>query len=202
MPVVPFLIIVGSGAVDAAFQLKRAGKTIAVTSLIFVWCSSLIYTLACDNIYAYGDIRYEETDWIKKNIKHNERMLIIGHPELVIHNELSKYYDIIVLNDSREKFNAKYNRHYIKGKQLPLTREEARDIADSLKQGHGYFVIYPVFEVRDRIDILKTHNIVDDYGLDLSSQRTVKEFFRPSESFFWRPNLGGYEPKKIVIAHE
>lgn len=200
IPIVPFLVILSSGIVDNIFKLKYIYKVATSVLLFFIWVISFGYVLACDNIFSRRDIRYEVTDWIEHNIGKEQKLIIIGAAEWVIHYRLFKDYDITLLLNDGSGFNPKYNRHYVGGRQYSVSKEAADKIMEDLTKNHDYFLIYPVFIKTDRICIWKTRKIVLNYGVDIDSQKMLKEFSRVN-SFFWNPNLCGYEPEKIMISH-
>ncbi|MFH1593970.1 MAG: glycosyltransferase family 39 protein [Candidatus Omnitrophota bacterium] len=199
--IVPFLLILSSSIADGIFKLKGIFKKYAFVSIFLIWLLSLAYTWACDNIYAYGDVRYNASAWVKNNVDQRQKIVIIGDPGWVIHNELFKDYDItFLLNDAKDAFNTGDNIRFVKGRQYSLSEEEEGDLVEELNTSHAYYVIFPVFSHPDRISFWKTREKIRNYGVEIKYQNVIKEFARKT-TFFWRPNLGGHEPQKIVISY-
>lgn len=192
--IVPFLVILSSGIADYLLYSKRK---IAFSLIFIIWIASFFYTLKCDEIYAFRDLRYSTTDWIENNIPKDAKIIIIGHPELVIHNELFKSYDITFLNAFGDP-DSKYNKSFVKGKEYRLSEIDSANLLKIINSSHNFYIIYPVFISSDRIDIWKKQEGAYNYSIDLKRQKIIKEFSRKS-CFFWNPNLGGYEPDKIII---
>lgn len=199
--IVPFLIILSSGIFDRLPRGRGFYKKAAFFALAAVWMFSFFYSMACDYIYSRGDIRYAASEWIEQNIPKGQRIVILGLSEWVVHNRLFKEYDITLLNNEIGKFNPKYNRRFSGGEQYDLSRQEAIALARELSAPHSCFVIWPVFSVPERIHFWSRQPIAYGRGIDISRQRVVKEFARKTNYFFWNPNLGGYEPQKVAIAH-
>lgn len=198
--IIPFLVIAASGAADCAPGLRRFYKYIVFPAFILIWIVSFGYTVECDNIYSGRDIRYAATTWIKDNITKGRKIVIVGLPEWVVGNEIFKDYDISVVNNGPD-FNQKYNRRFIEGRQYPLSAEEVKDIAKNLKKRHDYYVIYATYTAPDRLSFWRENESSQDLGIDIKAQKEIKEFSRSGYSFLWHPNIGGYEPKKIIISH-
>ena len=198
---VPIFIILSSGIIDNIFRLKIFYKRLIIFLLISTWFISLKYTIACKDIYAYTDIRYKVTDWIEGNIQKGERIVIIGLPGWVVHNRLFKDYSIFLIRRGDNDYVPANNRHFTKGKQRYLTSEEVDRVIDDLNKDHDYFVVYPVFSMRDRKDIFKRKYSIENSGIELKNQAIIKEFTHERGSLFGEPGIGGYEPKRIVITY-
>jgi hypothetical protein len=159
----------------------------------------LIYTVECGSIYAGKDIRYAATAWIRDNIGQDRRIVIPGHSEWVVHNDIFKDHDISIINNEPGGFNQKFNKRFVGGRQFLLSKEDVGRIAKTLEGEHDYYIVYPVNSVPDRFDFLKINEVANNSGIGLAGQKKVVEFSRGKYSFWWRPKIDGYEPRRIII---
>jgi len=198
--IVPFLVILASGISENIFKADKIRRGVFLVTAVFVWAGAFLYSLACCDIYARSDIRYAATEWIEKNVPSDERIVILGMPEWVVHNRLFKDRDVTFINNEGRKFDRMYNRRFVRGQQHDITEDELKNLTAQINGGADMVVVYPVFIMQDRLNVAADTVIKESHGIDLAREEVLKEFRVKGRSFFWNPNLGGYEPSKVVIA--
>ncbi len=196
--ITPLILVISSSLIEYTGGLNKILKRSVNVFFVLIWIVSFYYTLCCDRIYTTYDLRYECTKWIEDNIPKDKKIIIAGHPEWVIHTRLFKDREILLLNTKEDNFNQAYNRLYKEGSVYQVSLNDALKVKKELSGSHDNIIIYPVFIYSDRLKIFQKVETKDDVGIDFSKQKVVKEF-KKSYNFFWNPNLGGYEPQKIVI---
>lgn len=191
--VVPFLCILAGQTAYDFLTSGRIPRFFQIAGLVFTLSFSFLYTLDMNFIYSHNDLRYQSTKWIKTHIPPGGRLIVYDQPEWSISLDLVRDYEVITLTGYKP---SSQNRYYKGIEQHFLSQGEIDSIVTDVMapKGEEVYAIFPFHEIKKQ-DLYSKNFIAYRFSehFDL-----VKIFERPA-SFFWNPNIGGYEPDKILI---
>jgi hypothetical protein len=191
--VVPFLCIFAGRIAYNLLTSARMPRVFSVAGLVFTLSFSLVYTLDMDFIYSHKDLRYESTAWIKKNVPPGGRFIVYDQPEWSISLDLVRDYEIITLTGYK---SSSQNRYYMGLEQHLLSQAEIDSIVTDIAEPERekVYAIFPFHEIKK--EDLYNENFI---ACRFSDNFDLVKVFERQASFFWNPNIGGYEPDKILI---
>ena len=170
---------------------KKAYRVFSRIVVLFIFGWSFFYCLSLGLIFKKNDIRYESTKWIEDNLIPGSKIITTEEVEWSAGIGILKKFDVFVLGRISEE-GSLMNYKFIKGVYGKLTAGETKLLNEQIAEGlqeRGVFLLMPYcdFEPRQKIDSLVSKGL-----------KVVKVFKRES-SWYFNPNLAGYEPDKIFL---
>ena len=162
-------------------NLRQWFKT-AGLAVIFV--ISFFYCLSLDNIFAYDDLRYHATKWIKSNVPAGSNIIVNNPLEYSLGVEILKDYNMYILGDEPGTKGAYGFRG---GEYYGIDDNKLQEI----KSLDLSYVIRSCWRLRHSCSCSSLDRFTKEMKL-------VKTFERKKQ-WFWSPDIGGYEPSQIEI---
>lgn len=106
--IVPLLAIFAGRTMADIFMNKRISKISKYVFFALVFLYSFVYAFESDLYFKKGDVRYESTQWIIKNIPKGAKIEVFDQLNYVASTDIMGDYEIIYLGRSSVSFQGKH----------------------------------------------------------------------------------------------
>lgn len=185
---VPLLAVLGG--IFLADLLKQRASIIrgqlAKAAVIVIFISAFFYCVSLDNLFAYNELRYHATKWIKSNIPKGANIVVLNQLEYSLGVEVLSDYNVYVIGGEA---GSKGAYSFIKGEYAAIKEKKG----DLLKKLDSFYVVRSSWKMNQS-------PMINFHSLDiLPSGYKLRKILERKKFWYWNPCIGNYEPDRIEI---